>query len=175
MSKEKLSTVSQKDFLDAMSNAVSSVSVVTTGGIAGKGGLTISSMCSVSAEPPAILICINQRSPVLELIHINKNFCVNLLELNQIKEADVFAGRIAEFKHNRFECTSWRIGSTEAPVMTEALVAIECILEKADIFASHAVLIGTVVDIHSRTREPLVYTNRTYHRVVSMENYSETA
>ena len=45
-----------------MGAAVTGVSVVTTDGAGGRLGLTVSSMASVSADPPMLLVCIGRRS-----------------------------------------------------------------------------------------------------------------
>ena len=51
-------------FVEAMSRSASSVWLVTTDGPAGRHGLTVSAVSSVSAEPPMLLACINRHSPV---------------------------------------------------------------------------------------------------------------
>ena len=43
----------RQDFIDAMSLCANSVCVVSTDGVAGLGGLTVSAMSSVSADPDA--------------------------------------------------------------------------------------------------------------------------
>src|SRR5262245_66551921 len=52
------------DFLDAMAAAVTGVNVVTTDGAAGRVGLTVSAMTSVSADPPLLLIRLRSSSPL---------------------------------------------------------------------------------------------------------------
>ena len=51
-------------FVEGMRGAVTGVNIVTTDGAAGRFGVTVSAFSSVSAEPPMVLVCINQRSPV---------------------------------------------------------------------------------------------------------------
>ena len=50
-------------FVNAMSAAVTGVNLITTDGRAGRFGVTVSAMCSVSADPPILLACVNRRSP----------------------------------------------------------------------------------------------------------------
>ena len=72
-------------FLEGMSRAASAVSVVTTDGPAGRAGVTVSAMTSVSAdgEAPTMLTCLNATSSVLALVLKNGCFCINLLQSEQ--------------------------------------------------------------------------------------------
>ena len=49
-------------FVEGMSRAVVSVSIVTTNDDAGRDVVTVSSMTTVSADPPAMLVCINNEA-----------------------------------------------------------------------------------------------------------------
>ena len=66
-------------FREALSRTAATVSIVTTDGIHGRGGLTVSSMCSVSDNPPSLLVCINEKSGVCDVIRKNGLMCVNIL------------------------------------------------------------------------------------------------
>ena len=57
-----------EDFVAAMGLAATGVSVVTTDGPAGRFGLTVSAVSSVSAEPPLVLVCINRKSPAMAAV-----------------------------------------------------------------------------------------------------------
>lgn len=161
-------------FLEAMRSAVSSVTVVTTDGPGGRAGLTLSAMCSLSADPPAVLVCIHRDSPVLEAIRKNRNFCVNLLGLEHRRIADVFAGRVPELRQERFACAQWAPGRTGAPMLKDALAALECELAGANPYASHEIVIGRVLDICMRQQDPLLYMDRSYHGVGSRCNFAES-
>lgn len=54
--------VSQAAFRDAMARVCAPVNVITTNGPAGRGGFTATAMCSVTDEPPTLLVCMNSRS-----------------------------------------------------------------------------------------------------------------
>jgi flavin reductase len=158
-------SVNRGMFLEAMRRAAASVTVVTTGGAAGRGGLTLSAMCSLSADPPAVLVCINQLSPALERIRTNGNFCVNLLGREHKRVAEVFAGQVAELRHDRFACTEWEEGVTGAPMLAHSLAALECVLEDEAVYATHKILIGRVINARVSSRDPLIYLDRSYHEI----------
>ena len=58
------------DFLAAMAQAASGVTVVATGRGAQRWGVTVSAMSSVSADPPLVLVCIHHKSPVCAAIQL---------------------------------------------------------------------------------------------------------
>ena len=92
--------------------AATGVSVVTTEGLAGRFGLTVSAISSVSAEPPMLLACVNRKSPAVAAIDRNGRFAVNVLGLNSKDVAEVFAGRPKDGKPYDFERHGWEEGAT---------------------------------------------------------------
>ena len=85
----------QRDlFIEGMSHAASTVNIVTTDGPAGRAGVTVSAMCSVTADAPTLLVCVHQKSAACEAILANGVFCVNVLRDDQALISDTFAGRI---------------------------------------------------------------------------------
>jgi len=72
-------------FRNAMSRVAATVNVVTTDGPAGRFGVTVSAMSSVSAdgEKPIMLVCVNTQSATADSILENGVFCVNILRDDQ--------------------------------------------------------------------------------------------
>ena len=66
-------------FREAMRRMASGVSVITTDGPAGRFGVTVSSLCSLSLEPPSVLACVHHLSPALRAVIENGVFCANVL------------------------------------------------------------------------------------------------
>src|SRR4030088_2324579 len=81
-------------FLDGMSRAAFCVNVVTTDGPAGRAGVTVSAMSSVSADgnSPTVLVCIHHQSRTAAAIVENGVFCLNILRDDQSDIADRFGG-----------------------------------------------------------------------------------
>ncbi|MBT5434293.1 MAG: flavin reductase family protein [Alphaproteobacteria bacterium] len=148
-------------FLEGMSQAASSVTVVTTDGAAGKAGLTVSAMCSVTADDPALLICVNRSSGAGELIAQNRRFCVHLLRDDQANISNIFAGL---GDGDRFEAASWTSLETGSPVLDDHLVAFDCKLVKEDVWGTHRIFIGEVVATSLSQGDALLYVNRHYAR-----------
>ena len=156
----------RQQVLNAMSHAACTVSVVTTDGPAGRFGLTITAMSSVSAEGPAptLLVCINERSSAIDGLLANGVFCVNVLRDDQSGIADTFAGRGADPAPDRFAGTLWTTERTGAPRLVDPLVAFDCRVLHTERIGSHFVVVGAIeaVFVAPAGGAPLIYANRAY-------------
>ena len=150
------------DFVSAMAAAVNGVNVVTTDGTAGRFGITVSAMSSVSADPPMVLVCINRRSPACAAVRANRAFSVNVLSTRQRHVADTFAGRPARGEPYDFADALWTRGATGAPRLLDAISTFDCVLEKAYDAGSHTIFLGRVVAANEGGGSPLLYTARAY-------------
>ncbi len=152
-------------FLDGMSQAACTVNVVTTAGVAGRHGVTVSAMVSVSADTPqpTLLVCIHERSAAVAALLVNGVFCVNVLREDQAHVSDSFAGRSGAQGSAKFDCTRWTTQVTGAPRVMDALAAFDCRVTASERVGSHWVVFGAVLDIHvAGTGAPLIYAKRAY-------------
>lgn len=156
------------DFISAMRQLASGVSVVTTDGPAGRAGLTVSAMCSLSADPPALLICINRQSRAMETLRRNGVFCVNVLAIEQMDVARIFAGQDRAPGGDKFACARWDQLVTGAPAAADALAVFDCRIAQGMPYGSHDILIGAVAEARMREGQPLVYANRAYGGVARL-------
>ena len=156
-------TVATRDeFLHAMGRAVTGVQVVTTSGLSGRFAVTISAMSSVSADPPLLLVCINQKSPVCQAILANQIFCINVLSADQTHVSDTFSGRIRDGRPYDFGCAEWTMPSPGCPRLTGAVASFDCLLWEAHEAGSHVVFIGRTLSASDSDRKPLLYTGSSY-------------
>lgn len=155
----------RQKFLEGMSRSASTVSVITTDGPAGRHGVTVSAMSSVSADSasPSLLVCINKTSSAADAIRKNGAFCVNVLRDDQVRLSDVFAGRHRDEYPDKFDFGEWTRLKTGAPVVPDALVAFDCQLKEAILHGSHWIFIGEADAIEfAAGMSPLIYANRGY-------------
>ena len=152
-------------FLEGMSRAAATVSIVTTDGPGGRAGVTVSAMTSVSAEvgaAPSLLVCIHHQSPAAKAIRRNAVFCVNLLRESQSAIAERFAGRTKD--GSKFSGAEWTTLKTGSPATAEALASFDCELESVLRQGTHWIFIGRVACVSiGKERDPLVYANRAYN------------
>lgn len=155
----------KEDFLQAMSQAAQSVCVVTTDGIGGKAGVTVSAMTSVSVDTPtpSLLVCVHGQSSACDVIRTNRSFCANLLCDDQASIADSFAGRTGLRGEDRFGVGTWHTGATGCPMLDDPLAAFDCRLVHDILVGSHRVFVGEVADVRlMREGKPLIYYARGY-------------
>ncbi|GFE66838.1 flavin reductase family protein [Litoreibacter roseus] len=154
-------------FLDAMSMLVSSVSIVTTDGSAGRAGATVSAMTSVSAdgEAPTVLVCLHHDSSAAKPLLENGCFSINVLDEHQQDIANIFASRHPAPNGDKFDATVFHKGPSGAPRMVDALVSFDCEVKSHEQIGTHYVIIGRVAQVDTKTGTPLLYGNRSYRRV----------
>ncbi len=155
----------REKFLEGMSHAACTVNVVTTDGRAGRSGVTVSAMSSVSADTPkpTLLVCVHQLSDAAQRIIDNGIFCVNVLRDDQSYVSDTFAGRFNDVVHDKFDCATWTEMPSGAPRVVDPLVGFDCRLLSSSLVGTHHVLFGEVADIFvARQGSALIYANRAY-------------
>ena len=160
------SSVEGAQFREAMSRVAAAVHIVTTGGAAGLGGITATSVASLSDDPPMMLFCINKSSPSAARIVDNGVFCINTLVPAHEELANIFAGRTDQHLEERFVGAEWRKLVTGAPVLTGAAAAFDCRLTVVEEVMTHFVIIGAVEAVAIGPEgESLLYTHRRYVRL----------
>lgn len=153
-------------FKEAMSRIAAAVHIVTTDGPAGLGGITATSVASITADPPMLLFCINKTSSSYARMVENKVFCINTLAPSHETLSNVFAGRTDERLDARFESGEWHKLATGAPALAGAVASFDCRLVETKEVTTHVIMIGAVeaVDFGAEG-ECLAYVHRRYRHL----------
>ncbi len=151
-----------KAFTNAMRRAVSGVSIVTTSGEFGRYGLTVSSMTSVSAEPPMLLVCVNRNSVAHDAITRNRRFAINVLTARQQRLAASFAGSNRYGPAYDFSSDQWTVSSSGLPQLVNPAAFFDCELDTAVTAGTHSIFIGRVTNACGAEETPLAYSDREY-------------
>ncbi|MBL0375527.1 flavin reductase [Rhizobium sp. KVB221] len=155
------------DFREGMSRLGAAVNLITTDGPEGRHGMTASAVCSITDDPPTLLVCINRTNRSHDLFNGNGNLCVNVLAGRHHAMANVFAGRGGSERFSTGD--NWTTLSTGAPVLRDAVASFDCrIVERVSV-GSHSVFYARVDAIHLDTAPPetLIWFNRAYHILIS--------
>ena len=156
--------ITSDEFRQAMQLWASGVAVVTSRSERfGLRGMTVTAFSSVSAEPPQILVCLNQAADTGENIDQNQKFAVNILQADQQAVSNNFSGGSSQ--EDRFANTQWSVGATGVPVLDDSLVSLECkVIEKVRA-GTHWVVIGEIDAVTCRSGEPLLYFSGDYRHL----------
>ena len=153
-------------FRSAMRSLAGGVSVISAGRGEGRSGLTATSVSSLSLDPPSLLVCIRRASATLAAITTHRAFGVSILSADHRDLAERFAGQAGIWGAARFVDADWLTLATGAPLLADALAAVDCTLERLIDWHSHAIVIGRVRAVRmSGGPGPLVYWRGSYEQV----------
>lgn len=160
--------VGNAEFRAAMSGMASTVSVVTARGGSEQSGRTVTSMLSLSMNPPTILISIDIMSRLADLIAKTGGFSLALLADDQADVADAFAGRVEP--EERFNSGKWSAWPSGHPMLLGAVSALDCDLIGSIETGTHVLFAGAVIEAETTSsRSPLLWQRHDYHRVGGLD------
>jgi flavin reductase len=152
------------EFREAMSKLGAAVNIVTTDGPAGRAGFAATAVCSVSDNPPMMLVCVNKASSAYNAVKTNRAVCINVLAAEHEALSRLFGGKTPV--DERFAGGSWSVLTTGAPALEGALASIDCEIETITDGKTHDILICEVKSIRQRPEgQGLMYFKRRYHAV----------
>ena len=144
--------VSSGDFRSAMRHLVGGVSVITAGRGNDITGMTVTSVSSLSVDPPTLIVSINRDSSSWPLLKRHGVFGVNILTADQLDIAERFTGKDGLKGADRFAGAEWITRASGVPLLVGALAAVDCEVEEIVERHSHAIVIGRVLDMQISTR-----------------------
>jgi len=144
--------VTSSDFRSAMRQLTGGVSVITAGRGRDISGMTVTSVSSLSVDPPALIVSINREASSWPLVRRYGFFGVNILTSDQIDIAERFTGKDGLRGADRFAGAHWTTRVSGVPLLTDALAVIDCEVEDVVERHSHAIVIGRVLDVAVSTR-----------------------
>ena len=143
---------SSGDFRGAMRQLTGGVSVITAGRGKDISGMTVTSVSSLSLDPPTLIVSVNRSASSWPLLQRYGAFGVNILASDQIDIAERFAGKDGLKGAARFAGAEWTTRASGVPLLVGALAAIDCEIEEIIERHSHAILIGRVRDLQVSSR-----------------------
>jgi flavin reductase (DIM6/NTAB) family NADH-FMN oxidoreductase RutF len=144
--------VASDDFRGAMRHLAGGVSVITAGRGKDITGMTVTSVSSLSVDPPSLVVSINRASSSWPLLRRHGFFGVNILTADQLDIAERFTGKGGLKGAERFAGASWTTAASGVPLLVGALAAIDCEAEDIVERHSHAIVIGRVLDLRLSSR-----------------------
>ena len=123
-------------------------------------GLTVSSLVSLSLDPPLVGISIAKEAALHELLRRAGSFSASLLAAGQEDVAQHFARGVPPFAH--WHGIATREGGV-APLIDGALGWLECRVRGEQDAGDHTFFVGEVLSVEAGTSAaPLLYLNGSY-------------
>jgi flavin reductase (NADH) len=144
-----------------MSQCVCVVSAVDEHG--GRHAMTASSVTSVSADPPSLLVCVHRDASLHPVLSANVPFCINVLSSDMRAVAQQCAN--LERRDERFSIGDWRYDDASgAPYLADAEVSFFCAPATAMQYGTHLICIGRMTAVRMRDGDasPLIYVGGRY-------------
>jgi len=150
----------------AMRYVPGAVSIITARLGETRVGMTATALCSVSAEPPMLLACINVSARSCEKIRRSGRFTVNLLSKVDVDVARHFFA--ATDMESRFKLGEWLETESGGLVLASACTTFECSLAGDIPAGTHAIFLGRVeaANVHPE-RAALVYVDGHYTTIAA--------
>jgi flavin reductase (DIM6/NTAB) family NADH-FMN oxidoreductase RutF len=115
--------------------------------------MTVSAFCSVSLEPPLILICIEKTASAYAALTSASGFVVNVLSAKQ----EQIARRFAIVDIDRFEGVGFTRSTSGYAILDDVLAVIECKRVSSSEGGDHTIILGEVEGTRAEVGSPLLY------------------
>ena len=155
-------SITKNEFRAALGRFASGVTVVTARDKAGRlHGITVSAFCSVSLEPPLVLVCIDKQTGSHHAFEETDAFVVNILREDQQHYSDQFASQLPD----KFDGIEFIENGSGVPVLKNSLANLECRLVNSHASGDHTIFVGEVTRSSVSDGEPLVYFHGNYRKL----------
>jgi flavin reductase len=124
-------------------------------------GMTANAFMSVSLRPPLVLVSVDRRAKMCDLLHEGRRFGVNVLEARQAGLSDRFAGR----KHDDAEPLPQFDIVHETPLIDGALAHLVARVARSYWGGDHSLFLGHVEYAKYGEGEPLLFHGGRYERL----------
>ena len=150
-----------------MRNLAGAVSIITSSHDGRLFGMTATAVCSASADPPTVLVCVNQGTTTHQAIDKARVFCVNVLRHEDRELSSLFSD--SQKGESRFRAERWTQLATGSPVLHNSLVSFDCRVANRLVHGTHTIFLGEVERLQiGRKGKPLLYSDGQYAKLASL-------
>jgi len=154
--------IDRQAFFDVMASFPSGVAIVTTCEMDGTPrGLTTTAVCSVSADPPTILVCVDLGARTLAALRTRRRFVVNFIGEGRSELCLLFASK----EPDKFAQVAWRVTEAGMPLLHEDVLAwADCSTIHELEVGDHVLFVARVADggVQPQLEPPLMYYRRSW-------------
>jgi flavin reductase (DIM6/NTAB) family NADH-FMN oxidoreductase RutF len=149
--------IDQEAFRDALGAVCTPVAVVTSAFDGRPHGTTVSAFCSLSLDPPLVLVSLDRGSDLLAMIGQAGGYGINVLEHEQQGLAKGFARK----GNDKFADVRWSLDHG-LPRIDGVGLWLACTLQELVDGGDHVIAVGLVQAAEHASRRPLLYQQRTF-------------
>jgi flavin reductase (DIM6/NTAB) family NADH-FMN oxidoreductase RutF len=123
--------------------------------------LTTTAVCSVSADPPTILVCVDLASRTLAALRATRRLVVNFMGEGRSELCLLFSSKAED----KFAHVGWRPTGTGLPLLADDVLAwAECEIEQELEVSDHVLLVARVEagGVQPELEPPLMYYRRSW-------------
>jgi flavin reductase (DIM6/NTAB) family NADH-FMN oxidoreductase RutF len=151
-------------FKQGMRSLAGTVTLITSAHASHRYGMTATAVCSATADPPTVLVCVNKSTTTHDAIVKSGAFCVNVLRYEDRELSTLFGG--AEKGEARFKSDQWTHLITGSPVLLSSLVSFDCSIAKKISHGTHSIFLGAVQHLLiGKKGKPLLYADGQYAKL----------
>jgi flavin reductase (DIM6/NTAB) family NADH-FMN oxidoreductase RutF len=143
-------------FRGTLSSWASGVTVVTARRGEDVRAMTASAFCSLSLDPPLVLVCVDKSAIMHGFMEGNTSFAINILARHQEDVSRSCSSRRVE-ESRRLEGIPYHAEVTGAPILDEAIGYLDCRFEAAHEGGDHTIFVGRVEAAGASDEPPLIY------------------
>jgi len=144
-------------FREALAAVAAPVAVVTSFDGDRPHGTTVSAFCSLSLEPPLVLVSLDRGSDLLRMVRQSRRYGINVLSHDQ----EALATRFARKGADKFAAVAWGL-DTELPRLEGTASWIACRLHELVDGGDHVIAVGFVEHAEASPAHPLLYRQRQF-------------
>jgi flavin reductase len=155
--------ISEESFKSGMQQLAASVTVITSSFGGSRRGMTATAVCSLAADPPSLILCVNRSARTYGHISGSRKFCVNVLSDQQKPVADTFASSKGDGDEKFLSVGSWTESESGQPMLDDCMVNFVCDVDRWVTTKTHSIVIGLISEMRVRQNlSPLLYMGRNY-------------
>ena len=153
-----VSTVDPQAFRDTLGRFASGVTVITTVSKGEVHGMTANAFVSVSLNPPLVLVSVDNRAKMFELLGEGGRYGVSILS----SEQEIFSNHFAGWKQGVEPEFVWQL---ETPLLKGAVAHLVADVRDVHPAGDHTLFVGGVQFLEAFDEEPLLYFTGKYGRL----------
>lgn len=163
-----MSLIDTQSFRAAMARFPGAVTIVTAragSGPAARRDITATAVCSVTADPPSLFVCLNRQTGTCAAVASTGRFNLNLLPGDGGPLALHFAGAGGVTGADKFTTGNWHDDPDGTPTLNDAALTFCCTVTETLQAGSHSIFIGQITSLTHGTGPALIYAQSGFHRL----------